>query len=267
MILGRPLGFVMIVAALLLGACTSSSSNTTEAGNPTEETASSTVAAGPPSRVLFVGNSLTFYREGLANQMTDLAGSANPPVSIEAEESTRGGATLEDHWETLTTPETIADGGFDIVVVQGDIPLSDLDAFHRNARNLIVATRDAAAEPVLFMAWAYDSHPWITTDEIAQAHTEIGTEFDVDVAPVGLAFEQASRERPELNMLSSDNVHQSTHGMHLSTFVIYMTLFGTDPPDTLTDLVEGDPITQDDLTFLLRVARETVDTYAAAHTS
>jgi hypothetical protein len=151
------------------------------------------------------------------------------------------------------------DGDFDIVVLQGDIPESDLEAFQKNARNLIGAARDAGAEPVLFMAWAYDRHGWITMDEIA-------AELDVGVAPVGLAFERASRERPELNMLAQDNEHQSTHGIHLSAFVIYMTLFGTDPPDTLTGLVEGDPITQDDIKFLLRVARDTIDEYAADQT-
>ena len=81
------------------------------------------------------------------------------------------------------------------VVLQGDIPYSDVDTFQENARNLVEAIRETGAEPILFMAWPYERLGWITMDEIAQAHADIATELDVDVAPVGLAFQRASQER------------------------------------------------------------------------
>jgi len=193
-----------------------------------------------------------------------LAASATPPFKVDTHESVSGGATLEKHWNDSPTPETIANGDFDLIVLQGDIPESDVATFQENARNLITATRNAGAEPTLFMAWSYEGFGSITMDEIAQAHADIAEELDVAVAPVGLAFERASSERPDLNMLSSDNVHPSIHGIHLTAYVIYMTIFGTDPPDNLTDRIEGDPITEDDARFLHRIARETVTAYAAA---
>jgi hypothetical protein len=187
-------------------------------------------------------------------------------LNVDADESTKGGATLEDHWIDLWTPDKIASGNYDIVVLQGDIPFSDVETFKENARHLIEAIRQSGAEPILYMAWPIESMGWITMDEIARAHADIATELDVRVAPVGLAFERALSERPELNMLSKDNEHQSTHGSHLLAYVMYWTVFGAEPSDTVTDLVEGDAITEEDVRFLHRIARETVDEYAASPT-
>ena len=233
----------------------------------TLEPSTTVESADPPTKILFVGNSLTFYRTGLKTQMRLLAASATPPLSIDTEESAAGGATLEKHWNDLPTPEKIASGDYDIVVLQGGVPESDVETFQEHARNLVEAARESGAEPILFVAWPYERKVWITMDEIAQAHADIATELDVPVAPVGLAFERASSERPELNMLAGDNEHQSTHGAHLVTYVIYWTMFGTEPPDTVTDLIEGDPITEEDVRFLHRIARETVNEYAAGQAS
>ena len=240
-------------------------STTTEAASTTP--APTTAAPEPPTKVLFVGNSLTYYRTGLKTQIRLLAASAVPPLSIETEESVAGGATLENHWNDLSTPEKIASGDYDVVVLQGAIPESDVETFKENARNLVEATRQSGAEPILYMAWPYARKGWITMDEIARANADIATELDVPIAPVGLAFERALSERPELKLLANDNEHQSTHGAHLVAYVIYLTVFGAEAPDTVTDLVEGDPITEEDARFFHRIARETVDEYEASRTS
>jgi hypothetical protein len=255
----------VVVAGLVLGAC-SGAAEPGEATTSTIEAPPSTLSPEPRTKVLFVGDSLTSYRGGLKTQVPLLAASAVPPLNVDADDSTNDGATLEDHWNIRPTPDKIAGGDYDIVVLQGDIPGSDVETFKENARNLIEATRQSGAEPVLYMAWPYERKGWITMDEIAQANADIATELNVRVAPVGLAFERALSERPELNMLAKDNEHQSTHGVHLVAYVIYRTLFGTEPPDDVTDLVEGDPITEEDARFLHRIARETVDEYAASQT-
>jgi len=262
----RTVGFVVVVVGLVLGAC-SGASDPAEVTTSTPEPTTTVEAADPPTKVLFVGNSVTSYRTGLKTQIRDLAASATPPLNIETEASVGDGATLEKHWNDLATPDKIATGNYDIVVLQGDIPESDVETFQEHARNLVEAARETGAEPVLYMAWPYERKGWITMDEIAQAHADIATELDVAVAPVGLAFERASSERPELNMLASDNEHQSTSGAHLAAYVVYLTMFATEAPDTVTDLIEGDPITEEDVKFLHRIARETVNQYAADQAS
>lgn len=276
--MGRVIGFATLAAALVLGAC----SGGADAGGATTSNPMSTIAsttqplasttalapAGPVDsspKVLFVGNSFTSSAGGLRIHFSKLSVSATPPPIVETVEATTGGATLEMHWQRTYTMETIANGGYDIVVLQGDIPETDVDSFQQHARLLVEATRQAGAEPILFMAWPYDRLGWITTDEIAQAHSEIATELDVDVAPVGLAFQRASAERPEMNMYGLDDEHQSVHGAYLSVNVIYLTIFGTEHPVTLAYLPTG--ITEEEATFLQRIARETMSGYTANQTS
>ena len=45
-------------------------------------------------RLLFVGNSLTYYNGGLENHVRLLAASATPARLVEADRATQGGATL-----------------------------------------------------------------------------------------------------------------------------------------------------------------------------
>jgi len=218
-------------------------------------------SAGPVTKVLFVGDSFTSYKAGLLYHIPKLADSAAPPLNVEANWFVRGDSSLDRHWNDLGTPDKIVSGDYDIVVLQSLIPASDVETFKENVRDFVELIRHSGAEPVLYMTWAYDREDWITMDEIAQAHTEIATELGVPVAPVGLAFERAMSERPELNMRDFDNERQSTYGSHLLAYVIYLTIFGVEAPDTVTDLMEGDPITDADVKFLHRIARETVNAY------
>jgi hypothetical protein len=175
------------------------------------------------------------------------------------------GATLETLWNYSATPEMIANGDYDIVVLQGWVAESGIDSFQENVEEFVEATRATGAEPILFMEWPAERDERATMDEIALAHSNIAAELDVDVAPVGLAFQQASEERPEIDLLALDRDHQSKHGAYLAVNVIYLTIFGTEHPVTLAYLPEG--ITEEEATFLQRIAQEAVRDYAAAQTS
>lgn len=273
--MGRVVGFAVVVAALLLGACSGGADADGITSATSEPSIASTTQPLAPStslesvdsatRILFVGNSLTFYEGGLQNQITELAASATPPPIVETEESTMGGATLETLWKYSMTPETIANGDYDIVVLQGWLAESGIDSFQENVGNFVEATKATGAEPILFMEWPDESNGRSTMDEIAQAHADIATELDVDVAPVGLAFRRASDERPEMDLLALDKVHQNEHGAYLVASVVYLTIFGTEHPVTLSYLPEG--ITEEEAAFLQRIAQETVRDYAANQTS
>lgn len=54
-------------------------------------TASPTATPEPPDKILFIGNSLTFWNHGVSNHFKQLAASANPPHVITADETTMGG--------------------------------------------------------------------------------------------------------------------------------------------------------------------------------
>ena len=67
---------------------------------------------------------MLYSNDGVEHHMGQLAGSANPSLVIEAESSTRGGASLTELWKFTLSPERIEDRAFDVVVLEGDIQLS-----------------------------------------------------------------------------------------------------------------------------------------------
>lgn len=216
----------------------------------------------PPVKILFVGNSLTYYNGGLDVHFERLAGSDNPPLVVEAESVVRPMGTLETLWEVEHAYKAINEGNLDVVVLQGDIPETDVDTFKEYVRKFDEDIKDAGAETVLFMAWPYERIGGrITMEEIAQAHHDIAMELGVDVAPVGLAFQRAREERPELDLYQSDKEHPNILGTYLAANVIYATIFEKNPIG-LTYLPSRYPgVTEDEAAFLQRIAWETVQKY------
>ena len=266
----------VVLTVLFLSGCSSTTPTPepkpTSTPIPPTNTPAPTATPKLPDKILFIGNSFTYWHE-LDLMMSQLADSSSPPLNIEAESVTRSGASLEKMWELTNAPEVIKEGDYDVVVLQGDIPESDVETFQEYARRFVEEIKKAGAEPVLFMAWSYERLGWITMDEIAQAHFDIAMELGVDVAPVGLAWQQAMKERPELDMYSSDGEHPSIYGSYLAVNVVYATVFGESPvglayrpPENYYPLSTGGytrGVTDEEAAFLQRIAWETVQEYQA----
>jgi hypothetical protein len=262
--------FTLVALILVTSACGKTTSETAPTQTPLEEVASisepteeptdipeatstpePTATREPQYKILFVGTSLTHW-------IAKLAGSANPPLVIQADSIVRSSAPLETMWENTKAREMIGEGDYDVVVLQDALPHTDVDTFHAYTRKFVVEIRETGAEPVLFMTW---SRRGITLEEIAQAYRDIATELGVDVAPVGFAWQRAMEERPELDMYTSDKTHPSIHGSYLAVSVVYATVFGEVGLAYLPS--ENQRVTQEEAAFLQRIAWETVQEYQA----
>ena len=200
---------------------------------------------------------------GLDYYMEELAGAAIAPLVIQTESITNPDWTLEDHWGKSITREAINEGDYDVVVLQSWIPETDVDTFQEYARKFITESKNAGVEPVLFMPGpAYSIDP-ITMDEIAQAHFDNGLELGADVAPVGLAWQRAMEERPEIDMYNRDEIHPTVYAHYLAACVVYATVFGESPVGLTYLPVEafGIEMTEEEAAFLQRIAWETVQEY------
>ena len=211
-----------------------------------------------PERVLFVGNSFTYYNGGLEKHVQQLANSARPKSTFTADRATQGGATLKILDEKPWVHEKIRDGHYDVVILQEDIPElkeHNVSPFAEHARKFNEEIRRASSRTILFMAWPYERLNWVTQAEIAQAHRELGREIGAPVAPVGLAFQRALAVRPKLAMLGRDKEHETIHGTYLAANVIYATLFGKSPVG-----LEYRPtgVSAEEAAFLQRIAWATV---------
>ena len=213
-----------------------------------------------PRKILFIGDSFTYAQGGIYTHLEKLAAAADPPVVVTTDKAVAGGAFLKRLWEMQEPVKAIDTGAFDVVVLQDDIPETNLDYFRQYARMFVNEVRKNKARPVLFMAWAYRRLGWISMQEIAQAHRDLAKELNVEVAPVGLAWQQASKQRPDLDMYASDREHPSIYGSYLATCVVYATIYEKDPSG-LHYVISG--MTSEEAAFLQRIAWQTVRDYRA----
>jgi hypothetical protein len=213
------------------------------------------VAAAPsPQRILFIGNSLTYWHNGLYHHLDKMAAAASPAIAIETSKVTQGGASLKKLWEKPETRPAIASGNHDVVVLQEDIPETTVASFREYARTFVNEVRTHEGRPILLMAWSYERLGWISGDEIAQAHRGAAEELKVEVAPAGVAWQRSIRERPEIDLYDPDREHPSIHGTYLTTAVVFATIFGKTPVG-----IDYAPagVTADQAAYLQRVAWET----------
>ena len=235
-----PLGLLLLTACGAVG------------GEPTRS---------PSTKVLFVGNSFTVWRGGLQRQLKALSDGQSPRLGYEADSVVRGGASLEVMWDRTKARQRIAEGGWDVVVLQEDLPETTVKSFREHAAKFVAAARAVEARPVLYMTWGYDRLNWISFDQILAAHREVAATLHVEVAPVGLAWQLARERRPDLDLYGRDREHPSLAGMYLTLMVIEATISGLQPvahdPDEVR-LPGLERIEPEDARFLQQVAQRSI---------
>jgi len=208
--------------------------------------ASSQAPAAAPARqtlrVLFIGNSYTYY-----NNLGDLvagisAGLPGAPI-IQPTLVTRGGATLQGHLESGSARGVLAAGPWDFVilqeqsllgggVVEGKAAVGNPAAFHRAVREWVRQIRAVGATPILFLTWARREGPADSEalqQRLTDAYLSIGRELGVTVAPAGLAWAQVRQELPGVELFVEDGSHPAPAGSYLAALVIHATLTGGSP--------------------------------------
>jgi hypothetical protein len=216
----------------------------------------------PPRKILFIGDSLTYYHDGIYSHLEKLAAAALQPLELTTGKAVSGGAYLKRLWDMQGPLKAIQTGGYDVVVRQEDLPETTVADFVDSSRRFVAEIRTHQARPILLMAWAYPRLGWISMDGIAEAHRDLAKELKVEVAPVGMAWQRAAKERPDLNLYAPDGEHPSIHGTYLATCVVYATIYGRNPIDT-TYVAFG--ITPEEAGFLRRIASEESSRWSIVH--
>jgi hypothetical protein len=224
-----------------------------------------------PKKILFVGNSLSFFNEGVETHVKKLAASADPPIELEVESAQESAATIEYYWEYYGIPDLIRDGDYDVVVIQSDLPETTEETFKDYAKRFDALIDELDTELILFMGWDYERLGWISQEEINRIHDEVAEELDIKIAPVGQAMEYVEQQHPEIALLSSDAEHPTVHGTYLAAITIYSTLFDRSPVGLSYRPVEPEGmlflrwpeggVTEEEAAILQQIAWDTVQAY------
>ena len=227
-----------------------------------------------PKQVLFVGNSYFYYNDSLHNHTRRMAGEGSgiDMDDLEFRSITISGGSLDMHpIDHYLTPGAIGyDAPFDLVVLQGNSAAADSEARSTRFRDAVKAMdakiKATGARTALYMTPAHDrGHPDYRPDGTARLdalYTSVGREIGAVVIPVGLAFAEARRLRPDIALQQpTDHNHPTLAGTYLASAVTYATLYGGNPVGLAYDYYGRLPA--DQTAFLQKVAEETVKAYQA----
>ncbi len=225
----------------------------------------------PKLRVLFIGNSYTYYNN-LPEIFKQLAAAANKPV--ETEMVVRGGATLKIHWEDGQAAKRIKQSHWDYVILQEQSlqPINDPSTMHKYARLFDAEIKASGSKTVFFMTWARQNRPE-TQAALTDAYAKIAKELNALLVPVGQVWQQAFKENPQIVLHLPDQSHPNSMGSYLSACLFFAVLLARSP-ENLPGLIVGKSVSTDgrvneekselvslnkgDAAFLQRLAWQTI---------
>ncbi|WP_163999722.1 SGNH/GDSL hydrolase family protein [Pyxidicoccus caerfyrddinensis] len=207
--------------------------------------------AGPrATRVLFIGNSYTYYNN-LPRVLEALAASASPPLQLETRAVVAGGARLKTHWDDEAALEALREGGWDYVILQeqstlggllvdGRLDINDPErVFFPYARKFHAEAEKRGARTVLSLTWSRRRAPEAQA-LLNHAFLSLGRELKATVVPMGPAWLTVREQHPDLGLYLADGSHPTPAGTYLAACTLYAALFGRSP-EGLTSIVHGVP--------------------------
>ena len=225
-------------------------------------------------RVLFVGNSHTFFNE-MPEMVSELAAAAGVERPLHYVMEAPGGAGFVEHLDSGRVQTLLEEEQWDYVVLQDQQqrPSFTFDReradrwFFTPARALDTMVRDTGAETILFMTWARhsgdpDNVEGDTYDRmqarVGDAYAALASEIDATVAPVGLAWQSSYHQRPELTLWRPDGSHAQVAGSYLAALV----LFGAIYEQSLLGNTYAAGLSQEDASFLQTNAEQALSASA-----
>lgn len=227
-----------------------------------------------PGRILFVGNSYLYYNDSLHNHVRRLAIAADPAIEkkLQYKSATIGGAPLAHHdvKGLLVRGRLGIKEPFHVVVLQGNSAAALSEARSASFRKKVIEFNGeigkAGAKTALYMTHAYvkpnkNASPDMIR-KVEDLYVSTGNEVGALVIPVGLAFEEAYRQRPDIQLHKTyDGSHPDLIGTYLAACVVYASLYGKSPVGNSYDYFGK--IDRETAAFLQKVAEETVRKFYA----
>ena len=195
----------------------------------TEPTSASPGRLREPFRVLFIGNSLTAEND-LPRLVAALSRAAGDDPPLEAASVAYGGFALEDHLVQGDAPRAIAQGGWDVVILQqGPSTLLEsrvnLIEYTRRFDPLIKAV---GARTALYGVWT-DASRMFAFDDGIESYRQAAAAVDGMLFPAALSWKQAWAREPSLPLYGGDQFHPSMLGTYMAALVIYAELRDKSP--------------------------------------
>ncbi len=173
-------------------------------------------------RILFIGNSHTYFND-MPAMFLELCRSRG--MDMEATMLATPNVGFDYHAASEETRFNILFGNYDYIVLQHCAhPMGDLGVMDRAAGELLSLIRQTKSVPFFYMTWTKKGDE-ASQAEMAAVYERLGQKYVVQVAPVGLRWQEARRLHPETEYYYQDGEHASPAGSALAAEVIFDTIF------------------------------------------
>lgn len=187
----------------------------------------STVGRGAPDRlrVLFIGNSLTYVND-LPSTIKAVA-EASGRGRLEYKVVALPDYGLEEHWNQGDARRLLAEGGWDVVVLQQGPSASEQGraTLLKYARLFSKEIARVGARPAFYMVWPARGRLG-DFDRSNESYAMAARENMALLIPVGEAWREAWRRDASLRLYAPDDFHPSPAGSYLAALVFCAELFG-----------------------------------------
>ena len=182
-------------------------------------------AADETTKVLFIGNSLTYY-----NEMPVIAAALSDhearPMRVGL--AVRAGASLKQLWNETDARQKLAKTRWDYVVIQGGAgasgPLRDADDFNDYLARFVTEARRIGAEPLFYQVWSLTAPAEHEAASIAAAR-HVGAR----IIPAGSAWYDLLNSH-RFARLDADGIHPTALGSYIIACTVYSTIYGKPAP-------------------------------------
>jgi len=194
------------------------------------------------TRVLFIGNSYTYTNDlpGMFSQFAESLGE-----TVVTGMSAPGGYTFQGHTTLAATQNMIAQGDWDIVVLQEQSQLPSFSPTQVEAEVYPYATQlvqqvhaaNPCTEVVFLMTWGRENgdaqnctvYPPVCTyngmqQRLRDSYVAMAMDNDAECAPVGAVW-RAYRNAVPSALLYTDQSHPNTTGTYIASCTLFSTIF------------------------------------------
>lgn len=206
-----------------------------------------------PIRVLFIGNSHTYYNNGVDYHLGKILDDFTLPFTPVLSKAAKGGYSLQDHLNDQESLSQLQGTDWNVVVFQENtgIASNERDQALTSIQKLSLQL-DKETRLQLFMTWQYENEP-NAYNTIKKLYEEIAPLVKGTVVPVAVAF-QTIRNTNDMNVVlyAEDGIHTTLEGTFLTAAMFSIAIYDIDP--TESRYTAGLP--QETADYLKRMAKE-----------
>lgn len=184
---------------------------------------------GMKMRVLFVGNSHTFF-----NDMPEIfrrLAKTGRNMDVEVTMQAHPGVPFAWHLSQMAELRfALVQGRYDYMVIQqaAHVPCPSKEETLRDGKMLINLAKQCGVTPIICMPWAekrFPEHQAVMYDTFRTLAEETGT----GTTATGYVFEDVFKNHPEINLYFADGEHCNPYGSYVRALSVYAAIFGVSP--------------------------------------